>query len=151
MKKTFNSYIVVIVFMLGFVVHIGLSTLESRTKGKYSSKKVLIVSAKKDFQDPVISKVITILKKEGCYILLNDISRLNSSLAQKFGAIVIINKTKANQKDNQIKVFLDEQQQKKIVLLNAEGEYWKSGKIDNTDKIASNIIEKIHIIFKSGK
>jgi len=150
MRKTLNSYFIVIVLMLGFMAHIGLSALESRTKGKYSSKIVLIISVKKDLQDPVIAKVKAALKKEGCYVLLSGIKELNNSMAEKFSAIVIINKT--NQKDKKIKVFLDEQQQKKIVLLNAEGnEYWKSGKIDNSDKIAKDIIENIHIVFNAGK
>jgi len=128
----------------------GLSKLESRVRNTNSSKKVIIISEKMEFKDPVIFKVVNILQKEGCYVLLKDIKKLNNSIAKKFTAIVIINKIKTNQKDNQVKVFLDEEQQKKIVLFNAVGnEYWKSNKINNTDKIVNKIIEKIHIIFET--
>jgi len=148
MKKTFNNYF--IIFMFVFMNYMGLSKLESRVRNTNSSKKVIIISEKMEFKDPVIFKVVNILQKEGCYVLLKDIKKLNNSIAKKFTAIVIINKIKTNQKDNQVKVFLDEEQQKKIVLFNAVGnEYWKSNKINNTDKIVNKIIEKIHIIFET--
>ncbi|MDD5686911.1 MAG: hypothetical protein PHE88_03645 [Elusimicrobia bacterium] len=152
MKKVLNSYFMMIVLIFVFMNYAGLSTLESSIGDDNSSGKVIIISNKSGFTDPVISQVVNILQKEGCYVLLNDIKELNNSIAKKYDAIVIINKTKTNQKDNQVKIFLDEQQQKKIVLLNAVGnEYWKSNKIDNTDKIVNKIIEKVHIIFETGK
>ncbi|MEW6556355.1 MAG: hypothetical protein AB1349_03270 [Elusimicrobiota bacterium] len=125
---------------------------------KTSSKRVLIVSEKSRFSDPVISKVIGMLLKDGCYILLSNTKKLTDAKTQEFGAVILVNEVKPKQKSRRVKVFLSQQEQKKIILLNAVGnDYWKGSggggdsvgkQIDNSGKIANSLVTKVRQFLK---
>ncbi|MDD5687743.1 MAG: hypothetical protein PHE88_07935 [Elusimicrobia bacterium] len=118
---------------------------------KNSLNKVLIVSEKDGFKDPVISKIIDMLKKDGDYLLISKLKNINDNITKKYGAVVIVNSVKQGQKGRSVKVFLSEQEQKKIILFNAVGpEYWKSNvnktEVDNSGKIANTIVAKVRLL-----
>ena len=113
-------------------------------------KMVLLITERNTAKDPVLSKVITILKKDGCYVKITNLKEITGRTTKKYGAVILINDVESGQ-GRPVKVFLDETEQKKIVLFNAVGkEYWKSAdKKDNADKIAYNIIQKTYHVLKT--
>ena len=117
---------------------------------EYSHKVLIISSDKSRFSDPVISRVINLLKKEGYSLKLSSQDELSNKTAKKFDAVLIINNIYKGQKNRSIRVFLDESGQKKIVLFNAVGStYWKSADKptqDKSDEIANSLIEKIKAV-----
>lgn len=139
-------FLVVLIFLSRAVV----SAAGTKFGNKNSLKKVLIVSEKNRSGDPVFSRVINVLKEDGCYILLGNQKKLTNNTSKKFGAVVVVNEIKKGSKDSGIKVFLDEPEQKKIILFNAgSGKYWLAvDKSDNSGKIAESIIGKVRTVLK---
>ncbi|MCB4791896.1 MAG: hypothetical protein LHV68_08410 [Elusimicrobia bacterium] len=122
---------------------------------KKPSGKVLIFSNLYRPNDPVILKVAEMLKKDGNYVKLGSGATLRDMQANKYGAIVIINFIEITTKERSIKVFADENVQKKIVLLNAVGDYLSPGKgrtgskTVKSEKIAFDIVEKTKVILSN--
>jgi|GEM_PF-3398490 len=115
-----------------------------------SAKKVLVFANKRNFNDPVISKVVDTLKKEGCAVKLESGKKLHGVSASKYGAIVIFNFIDRGQKDRGVKVYADENVQKKIALFNAVGsDYLEpdrgSGETKEIkiEKLAAEIVDKV--------
>ena len=86
-----------------------------------ASGNVLVFINKNKFSDPVVIKVVEGLKKEGYFVKLESGRKLKTANARKYGAIVLFNFIEKGSKDRSVKVFVDENTQKKIVLLNAVG------------------------------
>jgi hypothetical protein len=122
---------------------------------KISARNVLIVSNKKKFNDPVILKVAQTLRGEGNYVKLGFGTSLQGMKPDKYGAIIIINFIEDKSKDRSVEVFADESVQKKIVLLNAVGDYLASdnnqtsSRTVKSEKIALEVVEKTKIILAS--
>ncbi len=118
------------------------------TEGNNRSSRVLIVSNKAKTNDPVIIKVAQELKNEGKYVKIAYGASLKGMKANSYGAIIIVNFIEDKNKDRSVRVFADESVQKRIVLLNAIGDYLSQdkGQKDSTtaksDKIAAEIVEK---------
>lgn len=126
--------------------------LSAQTGGKNFSDKVLIVSNINKPDDPVILKVTQMLKKKGYYVKLGFATNLKRMQAGKYGAIIIVNFIDDKAKERSVEVFADESVQKRIVLLNAVGDYLSPGegqessKTVKAEKIAFDIVEKTKII-----
>ena len=133
------------------------SKLAAKTTGKNYSGKVLIVSNLYRPDDPVILKAAQMLRNEGNYVKLATGTNLKNMQANKYGAIVIINFIEITTKDRSVEVFADESVQKKIVLLNAVGDYLSPGKgqtstkMEKSEKIAFDIVEKAKIVLRIGR
>lgn len=129
--------------------------IAAETVDKNFSGKVLLVSNKKKFNEPVILKVTQMLEKEGNYVKLAIGTNLKGTQANKYGAIIIINFIEDKRKDRSVQVFADESVQKKIVLLNLVGDYLSPGKEQTSsktvksEKIAFDIVEKTKIILSN--
>lgn len=134
-----------------YVSAAGLGMTDAAGDVDYSAK-VLIVSNKNKLNDPVILKVKQILETDGNYVKLATGTNLEGMQANQYGAIIIVNFVEDKNKDRSVEVQADESVQKRIVLLNAVGDYLASdknqasSKIEKSNKIASEIIEKTKII-----
>jgi hypothetical protein len=117
---------------------------------KISARNVLIVSNKKKFNDPVILKAAQMLREQGNYVKLGVGTNLQGMQPNKYGAIIIINFIEDKSKDRSVEAFADESVQKRIVLLNAVGDYLAS---DNNQassrKVKSEKIALVEIVEKT--
>ncbi|MDO8734324.1 MAG: hypothetical protein Q7K21_04105 [Elusimicrobiota bacterium] len=118
-----------------------------------AAKRVLIIAEKENLNDPVISKVKAVIKKDGCSVSVTGKRELGDKTTKKFGAVLVVNRTVAGQKPRGVKMFLSEREQKKIVLFNAVGSrYWLSAdKTDESKKVAESIVEKIRVVLGAGE
>ncbi|HAM38963.1 MAG: hypothetical protein A2474_05700 [Elusimicrobia bacterium RIFOXYC2_FULL_34_12] len=138
-----------IIKSLFFVICCAIILIET-ANAKYGYSVLIISSEQSRFKDPVISRVIKSLKKEGYRITLSTQKELGNKTAKKYNAVVIINNVYKGQKNRSVRVFIDENEQRKIVLFNVVGsEYWRSADKSRTDKsyeLAQSLIEKIKIV-----
>jgi len=122
---------------------------------KISARNVLIVSNKKKFNDPVILKVAQTLRGEGNYVKFGFGTNLDGMQPNRYGVIIIINFIEDKSKDRSVEVFADESVQKRVVLLNAVGDYLAtdnnqaSSRIIKSEKIALELVEKTKIVLAS--
>jgi len=124
----------------------------------YAGKKVLIVAGKDRLNDPVISKVKELLINDGVSIRSSGNSELKGAQAGAYDAVFIVNPVKRGTAERSVRIFADENVQKKIVLFNAVGGgYWlgkkdASGKeSDESGQIAASLTEKIINVLARGK
>lgn len=147
-----NSFILSTFFILFCLPSISAE----KSDDKSLSKRVLIISEEKYFKDPVIFKVKSTLKKDGCYILHSNKKKITDTLTKNFGVVVIVNPVRKGQKNRGVKVFLSQSEQKKVVLFNPVGDiYWESGDnksdTENSEKIAKSIVAIIRAMLKIYK
>ncbi|PKM93080.1 MAG: hypothetical protein CVU80_00065 [Elusimicrobia bacterium HGW-Elusimicrobia-4] len=116
-----------------------------------SARRVLIVAEKENLNDPVISKVKSAIKKDGCSVSVTGKRELGDKTTKKFGAVLVINRTAVGQKPHGVKMFLSDREQKKIVLFNAVGSrYWLSAdKTDESEKLAESILANIRAVLEA--
>lgn len=108
---------------------------------------ILVAAGKPRLKDPVISKVIKDLKNEGYKIDTTTKTSLRGVRTRKYSAIILVNSVSDEKSNTGIRVFLDESQQKKVVLLNAIGDrYWISPDtatlLSDINRISSSVEEK---------
>lgn len=129
--------------------------ISAETEIKKTYGRVLIVANKNKLNDPVILKVTQRLENEGNYVKFAVGTNLKGLQADKYGAIIIINFIEDKNKDRSVEVFADKSVQKKIVLLNAIGDYLTpskgriTSKTATAERIAVDIVEKTNIILSN--
>lgn len=140
-KRSFYSLLVVgLLAACSIFYAIAEFTMPTEAGIRNPPGRVLIVVNKNKLNDPLITKVAQILKKEGNYVKLGFGTSLKGMCANTFGAIVIINFIEDKSKDRSVEVFADESAQKKIVLLNLIGAY------SAPDKIAFDLVERTKVV-----
>lgn len=127
------------------------------TGRKKAYGKVLVVSNADKKNDPVIVKVVQMLRKEGNYVKLGIGTNLKGMKPGRYGAIIVINFVEARAKDRKLEIFADESVQKRIVLLNLVGDYLSSvkgqpdSKAVRSEEIAFNVVERTKaVLLKYG-
>ena len=105
---------------------------------------------KRNAGDPVVSRVVDSLKKEGCVVTLGTGMKLHSVSISKYNAIVVFNFLAKGQTDKSIKVYAGEDVQKRIVLFNAVGsDYLEPDKSSGetrevkAEKLAEKIVDNV--------
>ncbi|MCB4791564.1 MAG: hypothetical protein LHV68_06710 [Elusimicrobia bacterium] len=143
-KPLFREFLILFCFIL-----LSGQSIAEETSSR-QNKNVLIVSNKARPDDAVILQITELLKKEGCVVASTATKSLKNGLARKYGAIVVLNFVASKKRLGSVKVFLDRDNQKKLVLFNAVGEDYLGSlagqKTEKAGKIASRIVEKVREI-----
>ena len=154
-KYIYGRLIIGFLMVCALLAASGDNKLSAEAGGRGPSGKVLIVSNKNKPEDPVILKIVKMLRKERNYVKLGIGTNLKGVQTDNYGAIIIINFIEDKTKDRSVNIFADKSAQKKIVLLNAVGDYLSPGKGQagsktiKADKIAFDIVEKTKIILSN--
>ena len=154
-RSLLSALIIGVLMVLPVLVVLAQLSTAAETGSSASSGKVLIVSNVKKPDDPVIMKITQMLRKEGDYVKLGAGTNLKGMQANKYGAIIIINFLEDKMKDRKVEVFADENVQKRVVLLNAIGDYLSPDKTQassrtvKAEKIASDIVERTKAILSN--
>jgi hypothetical protein len=152
-NRSFLSVLITALLLFCFIHFV--KAARNRAADMPTAAKVLIVSNIARPDDPVILKVAQMLRKEGDYVNLETGTDLAGMRPDEYGAIIVINFVSDNGEDKSIKVFADESAQKKIVLLNAVGDYLAP---DNgsarpitvkVEMIASEIVERTNTVLSN--
>lgn len=114
------------------------------------AKKVLVFVNQRNNNDLLVSSVVEMLKKEGCAVKLESGKKLHGNSVSRYGAIVLFNFLVKNEENKSVKVYADENVQKKIVLFNAVGSDYlepdrSSGETKEikTKKLTEKIVENV--------
>ena len=154
-RKYMNYMIIGLLLACALFFAAAQREMTAETAGKNPSGKVLIVSNKNKPDVPVILKITQTLRDEGKDVKLATGTNLKGLQANKYGVIIIINFIEDKRKDRSVKVFAVKSVQKKIVLLNAVGDYLAQdkdqtgSKTEKSEKIAFDIVEKAKTILLS--
>jgi len=152
-QKLFRGTLAAIVLVAGLLSFTAASEITAGESGATNGKNVLVFSNKGGFGDPVISRVIDGLKSEGLTVTLRSGKTLKGASAKKYGAVIIFNFVEKNRADRGVKVFADENLQKKIILFNAVGGDYLAPAANSSEtketkagKLAGEIIEKANAV-----
>ena len=148
-KKPFRVPLAAIVLLAGLLGSGAGREIAAGTGYKAVAKNVLVFSNKGRFDDPVVSWVIYGLNNEGLTVTLRSGKTLKGASAKKYGAVIIFNFVEKNRAERGVKVFADENLQKKIILFNAVGDDYlapaagtSETKETRAEKLAEEIIGK---------
>ena len=115
-----------------------------------STKKILIVADHERLSDPVISKVMNMLRDKGAAVDVTSKIYLKNAEAFEFDAVLIVNPLRLGKASHGAKIFAGETVQRKIILFNTVNDkYWltkndKLGKgTDESWKIATSIFKQL--------
>jgi hypothetical protein len=120
-----------------------------------AGKNVLLVADKAHAGDPVVAKIIAILKEEKARVRLGANSDMKPGKSKGFNAVIFINYETPGKTEKSVRMFGDENLQKKTVLFNAVGpKYWmtksSSGRqTDESGEIAARIVKRVELLLQS--
>jgi len=83
--------------------------------------KVLVFANKRQFNDPVLSRTVALLRHDGYTVTRMAGKTLGEETAQGYGAVVVFNFTDKGNSSFGVRVMAGESVQKRIVLFNAVG------------------------------
>lgn len=159
------NYKIHVPFILLFSIYItGCATkpIPTTTIGAIDGRdRVLIATQESKFKDEVVTKVVEDLKNNDLYIEITDLSDLTNRPTEDYKVIVIINSYKFFRFNKHVKNFLEnlnDNEQKKIVLLATAGSPHRmnkgmevdaissASKIDDADDVSMNIVQRVNSI-----
>ena len=122
-----------------------------------AGKNILLVADKAHAGDPVVTRIIAILKEEKARVMLGTNSDMKPRKAKGFNAVIFINYETPGKTGKGAKLFGDENLQKKTILFNAVGpKYWmeKNGSGRQTDQsgaIAARIVKRVDLSWRGRR
>jgi hypothetical protein len=166
MKRNYPGYILFIAFLACWVS--GCATrpmIVTTTIGALDAREKLLIAMRgSEFKDKVLSNIINEFEKEHLFIEIIDLENLAEKSSRDYDAVVIMNEYKMFQIDERVRQFIngiDEDEQKKVVLLTTAGspdmigEDFKvdaissASKIIEADALSNRIIQRVTSILSS--
>lgn len=132
-----------------------VATIES-SQPAVSNKKVLLATQNSKFKRAVVSEIYNELNQNAIYIKIIDVKGLKNQTADKFTAVVIINRCMAGRPDPRVESFIDREPQKNKIIVLTTGmlDSWtpdapevdaitSASVLDKSDQVARTIVKRV--------
>ena len=127
-----------------------------------SNKKVLVATQNSKFKRAVVSEIYDELSQNAVYLKIIDVKGLKNQTAEKYSAVVIINRCMAGRPDPRVESFIDREPQKNKIIVLTTGmlDSWtpdapevdaitSASVLDKSDQVARTIVKRVLAMINS--